>query len=33
VSDAILKLGDLRRSNPSLADKEQILRAIRYGDL
>ena len=33
VSDAILKLGDLRRSNPSLADKEQVLRAIRYGDL
>ena len=33
MSDAILKLGDLRRSNPNLADKEQVLRAIRYGDL
>lgn len=33
VSDAILKLGDLRRVNPQLADKEQVLRAIHYGDL
>ena len=33
VSDAILKLGDLRRINPQLADKEQVLRAIHYGDL
>ena len=33
VSDAILKLGDFRRVNPQLADKEQVLRAIHYGDL
>ena len=33
VSDAILKLGDLRRVNPQLADKRQVLRAIHYGDL
>lgn len=33
VSDAILKLGDLRKLNPQLADKEQVLRAIQYGDL
>ena len=33
VSDAILKLGDLRRINPQLADKEQVLKAIHYGDL
>ncbi len=33
VSDTILKLGDLRKSNPALADKQQVLRAIRYGDL
>ena len=33
VSDAILKLGDLRRVNPQLADKEQVLSAIHYGDL
>ena len=33
VSDAILKLGDLRKVNPQLADKEQVLRAIHYGDL
>ena len=33
MSDAILKLGDLRKINPQLADKEQVLRAIHYGDL
>ncbi len=33
VSDAVLRLGDLRKVNPSLADKEQVLRAIHYGDL
>ena len=33
VSDAILKLGDLRRTNPFLADKQQVLNAIHYGDL
>ena len=33
VSDAILKLGDLRKLNPQLADKEQVLIAIHYGDL
>ena len=33
VSDAILKLGDYRKVNPLLGDKEQVLRAIHYGDL
>ena len=33
VSDAILKLGDYRNLNPLLGDKEQVLRAIQYGDL
>ena len=33
VSDAIFKLGDFRRINPQLADKEQVLRAIHYCDL
>ena len=33
VSDAILKLGDFRKVNPQLADKQQVLRAIHYGDL
>ena len=33
VSDAILKLGDYRKLNPLLGDKEQVLRAIQYGDL
>ncbi len=32
VSDAILKLGDLRKVNPSLGDKITILKAIHYGD-
>lgn len=32
VSDAILKLGDLRKINPNLADKESVLRAIHYCD-
>ena len=33
VSDAILKLGDLRRINPLLANKEEVLRAIHFCDL
>ena len=33
VSDAILKLGDFRKSNPSLASKDEVLRAIHYGDI
>jgi hypothetical protein len=33
LSDATLKLGDLRKINPTLADKEQVLRAIQHGDL
>ena len=33
LSDAILKLGDLNKVNPRLANKEQVLRAIQYGDL
>ena len=33
VSDAILKLGELRRINPQLADKTQVLQAIHYCDL
>jgi len=33
VSDAVLKLGDLRKVNPLLADKGHVLRAIHYGDL
>ena len=33
ISDAILKLGDLRKVNPQLADKQQVLRAIYYNDL
>ena len=30
VSDAILKLGDFRRINPLLANKEEVLRAIHF---
>lgn len=33
VSDAILKLGDLKKVNPTLGDKVNILRAIHSGDL
>ena len=33
ISDAILKLGDFRKVNPQLADKEQVLKAIHFGDL
>ena len=33
VSDAVLRLGDLRSINPLLADKEQVLQAIHRGDL
>jgi hypothetical protein len=31
ISDATLKLGDLQRINPSLANKNEVLRAIHYG--
>ena len=33
LSDATIKLGDLRKLNPTLASKEQVLRAIHYGNL
>ena len=33
LSDAIIRLGDLRKLNPTLASKEQVLRAIHYGNL
>lgn len=33
VSDAILKLGDLKKVNPTLGDKVNVLRAIHSGDL
>ena len=33
VSDAVLKLGDYRRVNPTLGQKDAVLRAIHYGDL
>ena len=33
LSDAVWKLGDLKKVNPILADKEKVLRAIQYGDL
>lgn len=33
VSDAILKLGDLQKINPNLAQKEQVLTAISTGNL
>lgn len=33
VSDAILKLGDLKKVNPTLGDKVNVLRAIHGGDL
>ena len=32
VSDAIFKLGDFQKVNPSLAKREQVLRAIHYGN-
>ena len=32
VLDAILKLGDLRKVNPHLTDKETVLRAIHQCD-
>ena len=32
LADATYKLGDLRKINPYLANKEQVLRAIHYGD-
>ena len=33
LSDATIRLGDLRKLNPTLASKEQVLRAIHYGNL
>jgi len=33
LDDAILKLGDFKATNPQLADKENILRAINNYDL
>ena len=30
ISDAILKLGDFRKVNPQLADKEKVLKAIHF---
>lgn len=33
LSDATWKLGDFKKVNPTLADKEKILTAIQYGDL
>ena len=33
LDDAILRLGDLRRANPELASKENVLRAITTYDL
>ena len=33
LDDAVLMLGDLKRANPRLADKEFILQAIQNGDL
>ena len=33
LDDAIFKLGDLKRANPSLADKATVLRAINDYDL
>ena len=33
VSDAVLRLGDYQRINPSFGDKTQVLNAIHYGDL
>ena len=32
ASDALLKLGDFRKINPDLANKENVLRAIHYCD-
>lgn len=33
LNDAILKLGELKKVNPRLADKPTVLRAIHEGDL
>ena len=33
LKDAILKLGDFKRVNPTLADKYEVLKAIHTGDL
>jgi hypothetical protein len=30
---AVLKLGDFKRANPTLADKNVVLKAIQSGDL
>ena len=32
ISDAVLKLGDIRKISPSLGDKATVLRAIHLGD-
>ncbi len=31
ITDAVFKLGDLGRLNPSLASKDAVFRAIHYG--
>jgi hypothetical protein len=33
LEDAVLTLGDLRKANPSYADKATVLKAIHTGDL
>lgn len=33
LSDAVLKLGDLKRVNPNLVDKKIVLEAIHRGDI
>ena len=33
VEDAIYNLGDLKKVNPRLGDKKEVLRAINNGDL
>lgn len=33
LDDAVVNLGDLKRTNPRLADKKEVLRAIHNGDL
>ena len=33
ISDAVFRLGDLRKINPELATKEEVLKAIHYGNL
>lgn len=33
LTDAVLKLGDLKKVNPTLANKKAILQAIQSGNL